>query len=128
MHVCKLRLGRNLALQRFLAATLVLAWAPVARSSSQKQALEAKYKHKFAEVLQEGLVVGNCSDTNPFYVVAVGIDDSGIERRIANKLGCATQPLHKGEILSIEKVLTADHGRNILLNAATVSPHWRCPP
>ena len=112
----------------FLTAPLVLIWAPAIRANSQTQAVDLKYKQKFAEVLQPGLVVGNCSDvmigginfgSDASIVVAIGENDT----KLHNKFGCATQQLYKGEALFVEKVRIADHGRIIWLQAHTLAPH-----
>lgn len=130
MLIRKARIILTVVLNGLLPVMFSLTCPPAARCGSSKDALDAKYRRKLAEVLQEGLVIGNCNgitfaggDLGAHGVyVGVGIDEHGVER-VANMFQCAIQPIHKGEILSIEKVRTADHGRAILLQTSPLSPH-----
>jgi hypothetical protein len=113
-----------------LALSLVFLSVARLRADSDTEAAKAKYNHKFAEVMQDGLVAGYCSGTmfagrdlgsagDRFYV-GVGIDEGGT--KVGNMFGCPTLPLHKGELLTIDKVRTTKRGRTVILSASTI-PH-----
>lgn len=94
------------------------------RADSWTDDAKAKYEHKFAEVLQDGLVVAYCSGvkfmdidvTSHRNTVALGITENGIDK-VVNAFGCPTQPIRKGEVLIISNVRTANKGARIYLDA-----------
>jgi len=102
-------------------------------ATSPTDEAKAKYNHKFAEVLEDGLVIGYCSGTTfagldvgaqergHKSMVDVGIDENG-KVKVYNIFGCGTQPLRKGEVLTIGNVRTSRQGKTVILEAASV-PH-----
>jgi hypothetical protein len=104
--------------------SMVALWA----DSPATAAAKAKYNHKFAEVLQDGLSVGYCAgtrtqsgedvstmrDPNVFQVIR----DSG-PQKVIDTFGCPVRPIHKGDVLLINNVRTRKQGEIIFLDVST---------
>lgn len=101
------------------AVSILALSVSIVRASSETEAARAKYNHKFAEVLQDGLVVGYCSGIAGGTRFDMMIGEDGA--KVSNIFKCPTQPVRKGEMLTIENV------RTVKRVAPSFFPRLPCP-
>jgi hypothetical protein len=104
----------------FASLTLVVFSLPLLLASqTDKEVVLSKYRDKFVLVLEEGLSVGLCTDRNNALILLIR-EGGEIDLSLNRSQGCASDPLHKGEVLKVEYVAYRRGALNLVVRS--VSP------